>query len=60
MAGEKLVGFNDTPPKGKDVKNTSHLNVTAKEVHQTGTNTTSRYTTKGSKFGKLGAKGHPG
>lgn len=59
MAGEKLTTYNDTPPKGKDVRDTAQLNVTAKEKHTTGTNSTSRYTNKGSSFGKLGAKGHP-
>ena len=55
----KTMGFNDEPPMGKDVKDTSMLSPGAREKNATGTNSQKRHTTTHPKFGKLGAKGHP-
>lgn len=61
MSTKNLVTFSDEVggDKGKDVKNTSHFNTTARESYATGSNTTKRETVKHKPFGKLGAKGHP-
>lgn len=60
MSRQSLMGFNDEAPKGKDVKDTSMLNTTARETYATGKNSLKRYTTKSGGPGKLGIKGHPG
>lgn len=48
--------------QGKDVKNTAHLNPTARETaaHNTATNTTTKHTGSHKGFGTLGGKGHGG
>ena len=60
MAGRR-VGFEDEVTSGsaKDVKDTAQLNTTAKERFATGKNTTKRYKSKHTPFGKLGKKGMP-
>lgn len=59
MPKNNLVSFNDTPPKGKDVKSTAMLEPGAREKFATGTNTTKRHTASHKPYGKGGAKGHP-
>lgn len=57
-----MKSYSDSPPAGKDVKQTSMLSTTAREpaATTTGTNTQKRHTTNGSsKIGATGAKGHP-
>jgi len=57
----KHIGFDDevSSSSGKDVKDTKQLDATAREKNATGTNKTSRSTTKHKPFGKLGTRGHP-
>jgi len=58
-ANGKLVGFDGSPPKARDVRDTAQLNTTAREKNTTGINSTKRHTHTNGKPGKLGAKGHP-
>ncbi len=56
----KNFSWNSEPPKGKDVKETRHLEPgSGKEFGQSGTNDLKRHTTKGAskRIGALGAKG---
>ena len=57
----KRVGYNDEvkSSSAKTAEEAGHMKTEATERFATGTNQTSRYTSKSKPHGKLGGKGHP-